>query len=83
MELITRNQYMKRYNIGYDKMQRMIANKEVDYLKEADRIRIDDKTVRIELYEEEKSKRIKAETTIHLLQNILLGKEINQWKEKH
>jgi len=78
MELITRNQYMKRYNIGYDKMQRMIANKEVDYLKEADRIRIDDKTVRIELYEEEKSKRIKAETTIHLLQNILLGKEINQ-----
>lgn len=83
MELITRNQYMKRYNIGYDKMQRMIANGEVDYLKEADRIRIDDKTVRIELYEEEKSKRIKAETTIQLLQNILLGKEINQWKEKH
>ena len=80
MELITRNQYMKRYNIGYDKLQRMIANKEVDYLKEADRIRIDDRMVRIELYEEEKSKRIKAETTIQLLQNILLGKGINKWK---
>ncbi len=78
MELLTRNQYMKRYNVGYQKLQKMIASKEVDYLPEADRIRIDENTVRIELYEEEKARRISAETTIKLLQNILLGKEIKQ-----
>ncbi len=78
MELLTRNQYMKRYNIGYDKMQRMIASKEVDYLPEADRIRLDENTVRIELYEEEKARRIRAETTLNLFRNILLGKEIKQ-----
>lgn len=78
MELLTRNQYMKKYNLGYEKLQRMIAKKEVDYLPEADRIRLDENTVRIELYEEEKARRISAETTIKLLQNILLGKEIKQ-----
>lgn len=65
MELITRNQYMKRYNIGYDKLQRMIAKKEVDYLKEADRIRIDENTIRIELYNQEVARRIKAEEKLN------------------
>lgn len=78
MELVTRNQYMKRYNIGYEKMQRMIAKKEVDYLKEADRIRIDENTVSIELYEAERARRIEAEAIINMLQNILLGKGIKQ-----
>ena len=73
MELITRNQYMKRYNIGYDKLQRMIAKKEVDYLEEADRIRIDEKTVSIELYEEERAKRIKAEEKLIMLKNLING----------
>lgn len=72
MELLTRNQYMKRFNIGYDKMQKMIANKEVDYLPTADRIRIDENTVSIELFNEERQKRIEAETKIELLKNILL-----------
>lgn len=50
MELLTRHQYMKRFNIGYEKLQKMIANKEVDYLPTADRIRIDENTVSMELY---------------------------------
>ena len=50
MELLTRNQFMKRYNLGYEKEQKMIANKEVDYLETADRIRIDENTVSIEMY---------------------------------
>lgn len=78
MELVTRNQYMKRYNIGYEKLQRMIAKKEVDYLKEADRIRIDENTVSIELYEAERARRIEAEAMINMLQSILLGKGIKQ-----
>jgi len=73
MELITRNQYMKRYNIGYDKLQRMIAKKEVDYLQEADRIRIDEKTVSIDLYEQEKARRIKAEEKLNLLKQVIVG----------
>lgn len=72
MELLTRNQYMKRYNIGYEKLQKMIANKEVDYLKEAERIRIDENTVSMELFNEERQRRIEAETKIELLKNILL-----------
>jgi len=73
MELITRNQYMKRYNIGYDKLQRMIAKNEVDYLPEADRIRIDEKTVSIDLYEQEKARRIKAEEKLNLLKQVIVG----------
>ena len=71
MELITRNQYMKRFNLGYEKVQKMIANKEVDYLPEADRIRIDEKTVSIELYEQEKERRIKAEEKLNLMKQVL------------
>lgn len=71
MELLTRNQYMKRFNIGYDKMQKMIANKEVDYLKTADRIRIDENMVSIDLFNEERKRRIEAETKLELLKSIL------------
>ena len=73
MELITRNQYMKRYNVGYEKLQRMIAKKEVDYLEEADRIRIDENTVRIELYNEEVARRIKAEENLKSIKEFVKG----------
>lgn len=73
LELITRNQYMKRYNIGYDKLQRMIAKKEVDYLEEADRIRIDEKTVSIELYNAEVARRIKAEENLKSIKEFVKG----------
>ena len=73
MELLTRNQYMKRYNIGYDKMQKMIANKEVDYLPTADRIRIDEKTVSIEMYNELKEKYINLKTKQDLIEKIIVN----------
>lgn len=72
MELLTRNQFMKRYNLGYDKVQKMIANKEVDYLETADRIRIDENMVSVDLFNEERKKRIEAETKLELLKNILI-----------
>lgn len=73
MELLTRNQYMKRFNVGYEKLQRMIAKKEVHYLPEADRIKIDENVVSMELYEEERARRIKAEEKLSLLKNVING----------
>lgn len=77
MELITRNQFMKRYGIGYEKLQKMIANKEVDYLETADRIRIDEHTVSVEMYNSLYEKYINEHTKNLLIQKILEGKEMN------
>ena len=79
MELLTKNQYMKRYNIGYDKMQKMIVNKEVDYLPTADRIRVDENVVSIEMYNAEVQKRIEAETQLENIRKILLGGMKNEF----
>lgn len=70
MELLTRNQFMKRFNIGYDKMQKMIANNEVDYLPIADRIRIDDKTVSIEQFNAVQKRMIEAEARLEMILNL-------------
>lgn len=71
MQLLTRNQYMKRFNIGYDKMQKMIANKEVDYLEIADRIRIDENTVSIEMYNNLLEKYTNLKTKMESIEKIL------------
>ena len=73
MRLLTRNQYMKEFNIGYEKLQRMIANKEVDYLPTADRIRIDENTVSIEQYNALFEKYTNLKTKQELIEKILVG----------
>lgn len=73
MELLTKNQYMKRFNIGYEKMQKMIANKEVDYLPTADRIRIDENTVSIELYNTLLEKYTNLKTKQEMIEKILIN----------
>lgn len=75
MELLTRNQYMKRFNIGYEKMQKMIANKEVDYLQTADRIRIDENTVSIEMYNTLLEKYTNLKTKQELIEKILINEK--------
>lgn len=72
MELLTRNQFMKRFNLGYEKVQKMIANKELDYLETADRIRIDENTVSIELYNSLLEKYTKLKTKIESIEKILI-----------
>lgn len=72
MKLLTRNQYMKQFNVGYEKLQKMIANKEVDYLPTADRVRIDENTVSIEMYNTLYEKYIKERTENQMIRNILL-----------
>ena len=71
MELITKNQFMKRYNIGYDKLQKMIANKEVEYLPTADRIRVNENVVSVEIYNEEVKRRIEAESQLENIRKIV------------
>lgn len=72
---ISLNQYMKKFNIGHDATLNLIANKEIEARKTAGgqyRIKIGGDTVSKELFEEERKKRIEAETTIKLLKNILI-----------
>ena len=73
MKLLTRNQYMKQYNIGYEKLQKMIVNKEVDYLPTADRIRIDENTVSIEQYNALLEKYTNLKTKQELIEKILIN----------
>lgn len=73
MELLTRNQYMQRFNVGYEKLQKMIANKEVDYLPAAERIRIDENTVSIEQYNALLEKYTNLKVKQELIEKILIG----------
>ena len=73
MKLLTRNQYMKKYNIGYEKLQKMIANKEVDYLETADRIKVDENTVSIEMYNALLEKYTQLKTEQELIKKILVN----------
>ena len=77
-EWISLNEYMRRYKTGYETVKKMIANKEVEcrmtpggYYK----IKVGGDSVSKEIYEQEKEKRIKAETTLQLLQNVLLERK--------
>ena len=54
-------------------MQKMIANKEVDYLPTADRIRIDENTVSIELYNTLLEKYTNLKTKQEMIEKILIN----------
>lgn len=74
-EYITVKAYMTRFNIGYETVMNMIKTGQLDYKQTPAgkyRIKIGGDTVPKKMYEEEHNKRIEAETTIKLLQNILL-----------
>ena len=79
MELLTRNQFMKRYNVGYDKLQKMIANKEVEYLPTADRIRVNENVVSVEIYNEEVKRRIEAESQLENIRKIVFVGGLKRW----
>lgn len=77
-EYLSLNQFEKRYKLGHEAVLKMIENGEVDYIKTGTRYRIkvgDSNTVSRELYENEKAKRIKAETTLDLLKKVLMREE--------
>lgn len=73
---ISLNQFEKRYNLGHNTVLQMIENNEVEYIRTGTRYKIkvgNKNTVPREVFEEEKAKRIKAETTLDLLKKVLEG----------
>ena len=74
---ISLNEFMRKKNIGYDVALQMIHNGDIEGKKYGSRwkIKIGGDTVSRQLYEEEHRKRIEAETTLKLLQNILLERK--------
>lgn len=77
-EWISLNEYMRRNKIGYEVALQMISNREVQCQKTKGgryKIKVGGDTVSKEMYEQEKEKRIRAETTLKLLQNILLERK--------
>lgn len=69
MKLITKNRYMKEYGIGYNKMQQMIANHEVEVI--GGKIKINEETVSYEEYIRVVKENTELKTTLNLAKNIL------------
>ena len=82
-EWISLNEYMNRYHTGYKEVKRMMENNEVEYRETEGghyKIKIGGDTVSREIYEQEREKRIQAETTIQLLKNILIEGRWEGWR---
>lgn len=74
-EYVTVKAYMTRFKIAYKTVMNMINTGQLEYKQTPAgkyRIKIGGDTVPKNLFDEEHNKRIEAETTIKLLQNILL-----------
>ncbi len=77
-EWISLNEFMRRKKIGYEVAQQMIEDHEVEFKKTAGgryKIKVGGNSVSRELYEQEKEKRIQAETKLSLLKKILVEGE--------
>ena len=75
-EWISLTEYMKRFQLGYKEVKKMIDNNELEYKQSEGgrfRIKVGGNTVSRELYETEKEKRIQAETKLELLKKVLIG----------
>lgn len=75
---ISLNEFMNTYHIGYAVALQMIENNEVECQKTRGghyKIKVGGDTVSRKLFEEEQRKRIEAETTLSLLQKILLERK--------
>lgn len=72
-DLISMNEYMRRYRVGYESVKRMIANKELE-MKDK-KIVIRKNSVPIELYEKVVVENTKLKTIIQNSKKIL--EEVN------
>lgn len=74
-EWISLNEFMRRRKIGYEVALQMIENNEVEYKKTAGgryKIKVGGNAVSREVFEQEREKRIQAETKLNLLKKILV-----------
>lgn len=75
-EWISLNEYCRRFQMGPDKVKQMITQKEVEFFvteKGYYKIKVGGDTVSRAVFEQEKQRRIEAETTLNLLKNILIN----------
>lgn len=74
-EYISLNEYARRYKMGTQQVKYMCEQGQLEYRKTEKgyyKIKVGGNTVSKEVYEQEKERRIRAETTLQLLQNILV-----------
>lgn len=68
-------EYMRRYGLGYETVKNMIYKKELEARETQGgqyRIRVGKDIVARSVYEAEREKRIKAETKIELLRDLIM-----------
>lgn len=80
-EWVSLNEFARRMKIGHSTILKLIADNEIEYIKTGTRykIKVGGNTVSRDIYEQEKERRIKAETKLQMLKdfiNELLSKEI-------
>lgn len=81
---VSAEEYSRQSGIGVEEVKRLCRTNQLKHFMTEGgyyKIAIDNDSVPKELFEEEKKKRIEAETTIQLLQNILIERRWNKWKE--
>lgn len=72
---VSAEEYSRQSGIGVEEVKRLCRTNQLKHFMTEGgyyKIAIDNDSVPKELFEEEKKKRIEAETTIQLLQNILI-----------
>lgn len=72
---VSAEEYSRQSGIGVEEVKRLCKTNQLKHFMTEGgyyKIAIDNDSVPKELFEEEKKKRIEAETTIQLLQNILI-----------
>lgn len=77
-QYVSAEQYSKQSGIGVEEVKRLCRTNQLKHFMTEGgyyKIATDDNTVPIEKFEEEKRKRIEAETTLQLLQKILLERK--------
>ena len=78
-EWISLQEFMRRQKVGYKVALQMIYNKQIEALKTPGgryKIKVGGNSVSKEMYEQEKERRIQAETKLQLLKKILEDVEI-------
>ena len=80
---VSAEEYSRQSGIGVEEVKRLCRNNEIKHFMTQGgyyKIAVDDTSVPIEKFEEEHNKRIEAETTLKLLQNILLERRNKRWR---
>ena len=77
---VSAEEYSRQSGMGPEEVKRLCRTNQLKHFRTEKgyyKIAVDDDSVSKEQFEEERQKRIEAETTLQLLKNILLTKEVS------